>query len=139
LKNAGLENPPLNVMDVWIPYNMKIHSDRHAWNAALGKRAPLYEILRYFWNNPHENAQFCWDNPLLQVMKDFDANKWITDEDHNLLAIYNPDFRTSYAIPEAYDIKEFWENEEEIVTLAGADDEEDDEDEDDDEEYAENE
>jgi DNA repair photolyase len=117
LQHAGLENPLLNVDDFWIPYNMKIHSDRHAWNAALGKRAPLYEVLRYFWNNPHENAQFCWDNPLLQVMKDLDTNEWITDEEHNLLAVYNPEFRTSYAIPEAYDVKEFWKRQDEFILI----------------------
>jgi len=93
LRLSGLENPIFDTGAFWLPYNLFIDADRHAWNYALGKRARFYDILRYFWNNPDENSQFCWDNPLLQVMKDFQRNIFILDNDRNVMALYNPDIR----------------------------------------------
>jgi hypothetical protein len=119
LKLSGVENPLLDTNDFWVPYNTKVNSDRHAWKADLGTRAPLYRILRHFWNNPHENAQFCWDNPLLQVLKNIESDRWIKDEDNNLIGIYNPGIRMRSPIPEACDEKYFGEHQNEFVDLNG--------------------
>jgi hypothetical protein len=119
LRKAGLDNPLLDVNEFWIPYNAKLSADRHAWKAALGTRSHLYGILRYFWNNPHENAQLCWDNPLLQVLKNIEEDRWITDEDQNLIGVYNPEIRMQSPIPEAFDYRDYLEHKDEFLTLEG--------------------
>jgi DNA repair photolyase len=119
LKKAGLENTSLDTNEFWIPFNAKQNADRHAWKAALGTRAPLYRILRHFWNNPHENAQLCWDNPLLQVLKNSENNKWVRDENHDIIGIYNPEIRMQSPIPEACDNKYFTEHQDEFIELGG--------------------
>lgn len=117
LRLSGLENPLFDTNDFWLPYNLKLKADRHAWNHILGKRARFYDILRYFWNHPHENAQLCWDNPLLQVLEDFTRNIWIIDDDKNVQAVYNPDVRFESPIPEAYDYNRYEKRKYELIHL----------------------
>jgi hypothetical protein len=101
--------------DFWRAFDATHDADKRRWTGTLGKRARLYEILRYYWNNPHESAQMCWDNPLLQILKDIGENKWIMDEDKNVIGIYNPDIRLLPRFPEAYDYERF--DSEEVVYL----------------------
>jgi DNA repair photolyase len=91
LREAGLDNPEFDTQDFWRTYTYwRRGTDRQEWLDTLGRRAPFYEILRYFWNHPHENSQLCWDNPLMQVLKDSEANAWVADVKGDIIAIFNP-------------------------------------------------
>jgi DNA repair photolyase len=103
----GLDNPLLDTKDFWRAFDRQENADKHRWTNALGQRARLYDILRYYWNNPHENAQMCWDNPLLQILKDPENNHWIQDEDENVIGVYNPGIRMLPEPPEFYDVRHF--------------------------------
>jgi DNA repair photolyase len=117
LRKSGLDNVLLDTNEFWIPHDARLSADRHEWKITLGTRASLYSVLRYFWNHAHENAQLCWDNPLLQVLKNFETDKWIVDYDHNLIGIYNPDIRMQSPIPEAYDYRDYVGHEDEFIVL----------------------
>jgi DNA repair photolyase len=106
-KKNGLDNPLLETKDFWRAFDIRQEADKRRWTNTLGQRARLYDILRYYWNNPHENAQVCWDNTLLQILKNFEEDKWIADEDGNVIGVYNPDIRMLPEPPEAYDVERF--------------------------------
>jgi hypothetical protein len=92
LLRSGIPNATLNTDPFWYPYNASVDADRAPWRATLGKRAPLYQILRYFWNHPYENQHLVWYHPLVQALYDGEANAYVPDPQtgEDLVAVYNP-------------------------------------------------
>ncbi len=50
LEASGVPNVELDTNEWWYAYNSSTSCDYRVWKATLGKRAPLYNILRYYWN-----------------------------------------------------------------------------------------
>lgn len=84
----GVPNPTLRTSDFWYPFNNRVTADRASWNAGLGKRAALWEVLRYFWNHPFENQSFLWYHPFLRWA--YEDGAYATDADGNLTGLYDP-------------------------------------------------
>jgi DNA repair photolyase len=87
---SGLPNVELDTADFWYPFNASVKADSRAWRSRLGKRAPLYEIIRYFWNHPWECQNLLWYTPFLQALYDDAAEDYITDDDGDLIGVWNP-------------------------------------------------
>jgi len=86
-------NPTLDAEPFWYPFNASVKADRRAWRSRLGKRAPLWEIVRHFWNRPWENQHLVWYHPLVQaVCRPHGPNSelYCTTEAGDLIAAFNP-------------------------------------------------
>lgn len=90
LEATGLPNPVLKTRPFWMPYNARINADYRSWSACLGKEAPLYEILRYFFNHPFENRNLVWHNPKMRALFDREKNLYVSDEEGDLIALFDP-------------------------------------------------
>lgn len=110
LQMTGLPNVELNTEPFWYPFNASVKADHRAWKLRLGKRAGLYEIVRYFFNRPWENEHLIWYNRLTQALFDGASGDYIADERtgvQDLLALYNPSIRHhgSFTIDVDADVK----------------------------------
>jgi DNA repair photolyase len=100
----GVPNPTLKTSPFWYPFNSRVTADRASWNARLGKTAPLYEVLRYFWNNPHENPQFIWYDPKIRLVTvPGDPSAAAADDDMDIGAVYDPDAKPGVRSTIGYD------------------------------------
>lgn len=86
----GVPNPTLKTGDFWYPFNNQVKADRASWNARLGKTAPLWEIVRYFWNHPWENLGLIAFNCLVQPLYSVEHKDYVIDDHGDLIMIYNP-------------------------------------------------
>lgn len=100
LKALGCPNPTLRAGDFWYPFNAQVKADRGSWNARLGKVAPLYEVLRYFWNHPYESQNFLWYHPLLQGVYYTERGKYAVDEEGDLVGCFDPKFNKHHGTAE---------------------------------------
>ena len=90
LESLGVPNPTLDTSPFWYALNASIKADARAWRARLGKRAPLWEIVRYFFNHPWENQHFVWYHPFVQAVYHEAAGDYSADADGDLIAAFNP-------------------------------------------------
>lgn len=88
LKLSGCPNPTLDVSPFWYPYNVLIKADRQEFTHTLGKRNTLYNIIRYIFNHPWENAalQFAW---LSQLVVDGETQARVQLGNDNIY-VFNP-------------------------------------------------
>lgn len=99
LHDFGCPNPILKTDPFWVPFNMKQVADHRDWKAKLGKEAPLYSILRHFYNHPDDNISFFWISPLTQSIYDFDRKMPVGDrQGKGFLAVFNPKNRHDWAL-----------------------------------------
>ncbi len=92
LEANGCPNPVLSVSKFWNPYNASIKADHREWKATLGDEAPLYEILRYFWNHHWDSQNFLWYHPYLRALKfnEDDADEaYQCDERQDLIGVFD--------------------------------------------------
>lgn len=90
LEASGVPNPVLKTQPFWLPYNSAIKADRACWTAKLGRRAPFYDILRYWLNHPWETESFFWSHPFVQALWDAEKELYVADSDGDLICVYNP-------------------------------------------------
>lgn len=93
LVDSGCPNPLLRVDPFWGPFNAKQTGDHRLWKRTLGKEAHLYEILRYFYNNPWTNSSFLWYSPLAQMLMDYDNDVVVAGRGGNAMMVFNPSIR----------------------------------------------
>ena len=90
LLDRGMPNPTLDTSDFWVPFNSKVNADRREFNATIGKRATLLEILRYFWNHPWTCANFVWYHPFMRLVKADEASgEYSGDDNGNLIGCFD--------------------------------------------------
>ena len=92
-KETGLENPILKTAPFWVPFNAKQVADHREFRARLGDEAPLYEILRYFFNHPEDCPNFLWYAAMGQILTDFDTNTYPTNSSGDRIYVYDPSTR----------------------------------------------
>lgn len=91
LEATGVPNPILHTRAFERPYyTNKMNADLRCWAAKLGKHAPFYEIIRYFFNHPWENQNFCWHHPKIKTLFDHEQHLYVSDKEADLIAIYDP-------------------------------------------------
>lgn len=90
LAENGVDNPLLATDKIWVPFNSKQTADHRLFKAKLGKEARLYDILRYFYNNPWDNQGMIWYSPLVSALYDFDADSYAVNDRDDLIAVYDP-------------------------------------------------
>lgn len=117
LEDSGVPNPVLKVSPFWIPFNSNITADCRGFKAKLGKEAPLYEILRYFFNHPWDNTQTVWTCAMVQAMKDFEQEIMGVTEAGDIVCVYDPANRMA-GVP-YHDVKKFEKNGEKYAILNG--------------------
>jgi DNA repair photolyase len=123
LQSVGLKNPMLRTDPFWVPFNATITADHRKFKATLGKEAPLYEILRYFYNNPEDNSNLIWYCSLAQLMTDYDAQSkdgegvYPTNDNGDLICVYNPFNRDRGHYEQYHDIREYDKHQDEYIPL----------------------
>jgi hypothetical protein len=106
LQKSGCPNPVLKVDPFWVPFNAKQLGDYRHWKAKLGKEAPLYSILKYFYNEPETSELFFWISRISQVMYDYDNDNVVWDEETDaLISVFNPKNRHDFT--PLHDFKKF--------------------------------
>lgn len=93
LEEKEIKNPVLKTSLFWMPYNSKQVADHRQFKAMLGDEAPLYEILRYFYNHPEDNPHFLWYSPMAQILTDFDTDTYVTNSRDDRIFVYDPSCR----------------------------------------------
>jgi DNA repair photolyase len=87
----GVPNPTLTTAPFWKPYYCgMMKGDYKCWVNSLGKEAPLYQILRYYFNHPWECQNFLWYHPRIRAL--FDKDLYVADDEGDLIAVYDPSF-----------------------------------------------
>ena len=93
LAERNIKNPMLKTSPFWGPYNAKQVADHRQFKATLGSEAPLYEILRYFFNHPEDSQNFLWYAPMAQILTDFDTDTYVTNSKDDRIFVYDPSCR----------------------------------------------
>lgn len=93
LEKNNAPNPTLKTDPFWVPFNAKQTADHRLFKSTLGKEAPLYEILRYFYNNFYDNGSFVWYAAMIQILTDFDADTYLTADSGDYVCVYDPSER----------------------------------------------
>lgn len=92
MRALNVPNPLLSTSDFWYPFNAQVKADRESWNARLGKAAPFYEVMRYFWNHPWESHNFLWYHPFMQSVYYGEKRAYAVDKEGDIVGLFDPKF-----------------------------------------------
>lgn len=93
MREKGVENPVLKTGAFWGPFNAKQIADHREFKRRLGNEAPLYEILRYFFDRPEWTQNFIWYSACAQILTDFNKDEYPISRTGDRIFVYDPSAR----------------------------------------------